>query len=101
MIKPKVKKAKVKERSSDEYYRAQIRGLEKECRALRKQLKQYEKMEHNLHKEDLGPDENDDSDHPVKCMSCGKGVLNSFTIGPRVISTCSVCGVRKTVRLDK
>lgn len=98
MIKRKlVKKAKVKERNSDEYYKAQIRALEKENRSLKKQLKQLERMEQNFHKE---PDDEEDEDEftPVLCKECGKGSLNIFTIGPRTISTCSLCGTRKVTR---
>lgn len=95
---------KKRSKSSDEWYRGRIRELERENRALKKQLKQLEKKEHFF---DEGQDieiasDSEDTFPDLKaktpCHSCGKGFIEEFEIMGRIIGTCNICGDRKRLK---
>lgn len=98
-------KTKNKNRSSDEYQKGLIRELQKENRALKKQLKQYEKYEH---KDLIGQDDKDvpgdsedtfvDLKKKIPCNSCGKGYYNEYELMGRVYGTCNICDDRKRLK---
>lgn len=93
----RTKKAKTKERSSGEYYRSQIRDLEKQVRSLQRQLKYYEKQEHNMHKLPDEPEEKEDA--PIYCPSCRKGHIDVVVVANRSIINCKLCGFRKVEKI--
>ncbi len=81
---------KKREKNEFEYYRGQIRELEKKNRSLEKQLKQtskYPKVE-RLPKEEP---------NKLICSSCGKGELSVFSILDKTFTTCKLCGDRKKI----
>jgi len=100
-------KTKNKSRSSDEHQRGLIRELQKENRALKKQLKQYEKYEHKDLIE-LGQDDKDvakdsedtfvDLKKKVSCGDCGKGYFEEYELMGKIYGTCNICGFRKRLK---
>lgn len=93
-MKRKVKKAKSKERNSNEYYRAIIRSLKKEVNSLKREISRFKRQEHNFHKEDYEDPEEILEVQLETCTDCGKGIYNELSIANRIIKTCNNCGHR-------
>lgn len=92
---------KKQERNSEEWYKGQIRELQKEVRQLRKQLKSYEKYS-RAQDEEFGNDTEDTMPKNIKpvvaiCHECGKGKLSTFEIVGRIFETCNICEYRKKI----
>lgn len=95
-----------KTRSETEHQRGLIRELEKENRALKKQLKALEKKEHIFDSEtesqdtEISTDNEDTHALParVPCEDCGKGRYEEYHILDKVIGTCNICGNRKRLK---
>ena len=90
-------KTKNKNRSSEEYYRGEIRKLKKEVQQLRKQLNQRQPTQEVEHAGD-----NEDT-HPIIykqtkiCAECGKGEIRQFELIGRLFEECNLCEYRKKV----
>lgn len=103
-------KSQRKNRSELEHLKGQIRELEKENRALKRQLKSLEKKEHIFDETMDGQDEEIISDsedtfpilkYRIPCGGddgCGKGFFAEYSIMDKVIGTCSVCGRRERLK---
>lgn len=99
---------KKRSKSGEEWLRGRIRELEKENRALKKQLKFLEKKEHIF--DDTGSQEvevaSDSEDtYPgmqrkakEPCHDCGKGFMDEYELLGRVYGTCNICGNRKRLK---
>jgi hypothetical protein len=88
-------KTKQKNRSEHEVLRGYIRELEKQIRALRSQVKSYEKYDRSQDEEQYNDTE--DTAPNLKftkdCDNCGKGKLvETFTFGNNTYGTCGHCG---------
>jgi hypothetical protein len=100
-------KTKNKSRSAEENSRGIIRELTKENRALKKQLKQYEKYEHK-DPVDLGQDDKEvsgdsedtyvDLKKKIPCPDCGKGFFNEYELMGKIYGTCNICDFRKRLK---
>lgn len=87
--------AKSKDKNELEHFRGEIRALQKENRALKKQLRQYEKYSQ----------ENTDDDIPELpksknryCFDCGKGIIKEFEVLGRYFEECNLCDYRKKIK---
>ena len=93
---------KKKDRSSDEFYKGQIRELTAENKSLKKRLKQLEKRERSQDEEVTEHTEDTFAEikYRRRCEdeSCGKGVYDEYEILGRVIGTCTICGNRKRLK---
>lgn len=97
---------KNKSKNGEEWLRGQIRELQKENRALKKQLKQIQKKEHifdNDQDEDLSSDSEDTQvilRKVIKCLSdsCGKGVYDEMELMSKLYGKCNVCGDQRRLK---
>lgn len=96
---------KKREKNSEEWYKGRIRELEKENRALKRQLREIEKKEHifdeNSQDDEIATDSEDT--YPAarrlsQCGDCGKGLIEEYEIMGKVIGTCNICGFRKRLK---
>lgn len=99
---------KKRSKSGEEWLRGQVRELQKENRALKRQLKFLEKKEHIFDddtsqevevagdSEDTYPDMQRKAKEP--CSDCGKGFMDEFEFLGRVFGTCNICGNRKRLK---
>ncbi len=88
-------KTKNKNKSSEEYYRGEIRKLKKEVQQLRKQLNQKlptQEIEESVDSEDTHPTI---YKHTKTCECCGKGKIRQFEIIGRMFEECDICEYRK------
>lgn len=97
---------KKRSKSGEEFWRGKVRELEKENRALKRQLKFIEKKEHifdgneGQDEEVIGDSEDTfpDLKSKIPCDSCGKGFLMEYEIMGKVIGTCGICGHREKIK---
>ncbi len=95
---------KNKSKNGEEWLRGQIRELQKENRALKKQLKQLQKKEHifdeSQDEEVCGDSEDTHIELPklIKCEDCGKGVYVEYELMGKVFGTCNICNNRKRLK---
>lgn len=98
---------KKKERSELEYYRSQIRELQKENKQLKKQLGHHEKRKH-IYNDVISdyeemliqhvPVDEIKTNKKITCEDCSKGNYDEFEIMGKVIGTCNNCGFRKRLK---
>jgi hypothetical protein len=89
---------KVKERSSDEFYKGRIKELEKEVRNLKKQLRQLQKQEHFYNNKDLDEPETVIEPKKERCKECSKGFMEELNVLDRIFKRCLTCGHRTRAR---
>lgn len=90
---------KKRSKNPDEYYRGQIRELQKENRQLQKRIRQLEKSEHVFEAMlDEEPIEYDVTPLQKLCLDCGKGKIKEINILDRIFEECSVCDYRRKVK---
>jgi hypothetical protein len=87
---------KKREKSADEYVKAQVRALTAENKQLKKRLKQLERREHSY----VDPEPIEESEpfvKPRRCEDCGKGTLEFKNVVGRCWSQCDTCAWRSKV----
>jgi len=93
---------KKRSKSGEEFWRGQVRELQKENRALKKQLRQYEKFELSQDEEIITDTEDTyvELKKLTKCLSdsCGKGIYVEMELMNKVFGTCNVCGDRRRLK---
>lgn len=92
---------KILERSELEYLRSENKRLRSENRNLKKQVnrtnKKVKAYEENIEMADAEPTEEALSMQSVGCPSCGGAVVTT-DLGSRLLTVCSDCAYRKTIR---
>lgn len=97
------KVAKAREGNSAEHYKGIIRKQKKEIQQLKHKLASYEKRAHRL--DDIEEreqefilestaKENKLVESPNLCPGCGKGEIESISLGIKTIKRCNGCGAR-------
>lgn len=96
---------KKRAKSGEEWLRGRVRELEKENRALKRQLKFIEKKEHIFDENDQDEEVVTDSEdtYPelkskIPCNDCGKGFLIEYEIMGKIIGTCGICNHRERIK---
>lgn len=89
---------KRRERNSDEWYRAEIRELEKEVRRLNKRIKELEKRDYIF--DDIIEEARFEKPRKkiVSCPECGKGELSVYDLVGRIFEECNICHYRKKLK---
>jgi hypothetical protein len=96
---------KKKDRTAEEFYRGQIRELQKQNKALRRQLKELGKKEHMYdvtlaeNQELLAEQEVIEIQKVAKCVKCHEGNLKLvLSLDSKDIFSCDHCDYKKTVK---
>jgi len=97
---------KKREKSSDEFYKGQLRELQAENKSLKKRIKQLERREHFADVEQYEDvelpvgEQNAVLEKRIRCddAGCGKGTYDTIELLGKLYGKCNICGNQKRLK---